>query len=639
MTLAAAAAAGPTRAARATTDPPTTTPTGPGRSGTPTTSAEMASSTSSSRRTSRRAARSTSERSDGGSPMDVFPEQSASRRWPRTLAVLATVLVLLAGAYVGAMWLWSDRVPSGATVAGVEVGGLRASEAVSRVEESLAAATTEPIPVAAGEKRTTLDPAAAGLTLDAVSTIDQVTGFGLAPARFWEQLFGIGAIEPVAEIDENALAAAVEQVGEALVTEPVDGSVLFVDGQAQATAAVEGAAVDAGAAAAVITDGWLTAARPLELPTEVTAPAITQAEVDRVLVEVARPLAGAAVTVSVAGQLAELPVDVVTGAASFVPEGDSLVLEMDGAVLVEAVMARTTNLLSTASDATFAFQDGVPVIVPGTPGTTLDPVALAEAVGTAGVGSDRTAVVELLETDPAESTAELEALAITQIVSEFSTPLTSEPRRTGNIINGASKINGTLVRPGETFSLTEALGPVDGANGFVEAGAIINGEHVDAFGGGLSQLSTTTYNASFLAGYEDIEHHPHSEWFARYPEGREATIFTGSLDMQWKNNTPYGALVQAFVEGGRVHVKIWGTPYWTVEHSTSGRSGIVQPTTVYSQSATCEPQSAGNPGFTVTVNRRVLLDGVEADAQSWTVRYKPQNQVICGVPPAPPTTP
>lgn len=222
------------------------------------------------------------------------------------------------------------------------------------------------------------------------------------------------------------------------------------------------------------------------------------------------------------------------------------------------------------------------------------------------------------------------------MVSEFSTPLTSEPRRTVNITNGAEKISGTLIRPGETFSLTEELGPIDSAHGYVQAGAIVNGEHTDAWGGGLSQVSTTTYNAAYFAGMELVEHTPHSEWFSRYPEGREATIFTGLIDMQWRNNTPYGALVQAFVADGRLHVRIWSTPYWTVESSTSGRWGVVSPTTVYSQSPTCSPQSAGNPGFSVEVTRRVLLDGVLADEESWVVTYRPQNRVVCGAEPATP---
>src|SRR5665647_1446800 len=71
--------------------------------------------------------------------------------------------------------------------------------------------------------------------------------------------------------------------------------------------------------------------------------------------------------------------DVLTSAASFVPQDGELALQMDGALLVEAVLARTTNLLTLAADASFAFQNGAPVIVAGQPGTTLDPDALAGA--------------------------------------------------------------------------------------------------------------------------------------------------------------------------------------------------------------------------------------------------------------------
>lgn len=574
-----------------------------------------------------------------GSPMDDFPDESGSRRWPKVLGISAAVLIVLAGLYVGALWLWSDRVPPGATVAGVDIGAMPAAEARAVLTDQLAAASTEPVPVATADGRTTFDPVAAGLELDAAATVESVTGFGLEPVRLWDHLVGIGAVDPVTRTDEAMLETAVGDLAAALAVPAVDGTVLFVDGEPQSTPAVAGSTIDVEAATATLVDGWLTAPRPIELATEVTQPAITQDEVDRVMAEIARPLVAAPVSVAVADQIAELPPDVVASAASFVPQGDELDLRLAGEMLVEAVMARTTDLLSSPSAGSFAFENGAPVIVPGVPGTTLDPQTLADAVAVAGTGNDRTARVELVEVAPTESTEELQALGITQVVGEFATKLNSEPRRTVNIANGASKIHGTLIRPGETFSLTEALGPVDGAHGFVQAGAIVNGEHVDAWGGGLSQLSTTTYNAAYFAGFEDVEHHPHSEWFARYPEGREATIFTGTLDMQWKNNTPYGALVQAYVEGGWVHVKIWGTPYWTVETSTSGRSGIVAPTTVYSQSPTCEPQAAGNPGFSVTVTRRTLLDGVEQDVESWKVRYKPQNQVICGLPPGetPPT--
>lgn len=575
------------------------------------------------------------------SPMSVFDEEQPSRRWPRTLGLLLAVLVVLGGVYVGALWFLQDRVPPGTTVAGVAVGGLPAVEAVSTLETSLSDAATEPVPVVAGERRAAVDPGTAGLRFDAQATVDSVTGFGLEPERLWRHVVGAGEVQPVTQVDTPALRAAVAEVAEAVAVEPVEGDVVFVDGQAQGTQVVAGSSLDRDGAMAAVVDGWLTERRPLPLPTVVTEPAVGQEEVDRVVEEVARPLADAPVSVAVGDQLAELPVEVVTAAASFVPENGTLRLEMDGEALVAAVLARTTDLLSEPVDARFDVPAGAapPTIVPGVPGTSLDPDALADAVAAAGTnGTDRTARVSLVETEPARSTADLEALGITTLVSEFATPLTSEPRRTANIVNGAAKINGTLVMPDEVFSLTEALGPVDAEHGFVEAGAIVNGEHVDAWGGGLSQVSTTTYNAAYFAGYEDVEHHPHSEWFPRYPEGREATIYTGSLDMRFRNDTPHASILQAYVEGGQLHVRIWGTPYWTVESDTSGRSDVVQPTTVRSDSPTCEPQDAGSPGFTVTVTRRILLEGVEHDTQTWKVRYRPQNEVIC-VPPGTPTEP
>ncbi|WP_421740592.1 VanW family protein, partial [Cellulomonas sp.] len=367
---------------------------------------------------------------------------------------------------------------------------------------------------------------------------------------------------------------------------------------------------------------------------------ITQAETDATLAT-AQKVTSAPVSVAVEGQTALLDAATLAANASFVPTNGNLALQMNGEGLAAVVLAQLPDLLTQSADAHFEFVNDAPVIIPGTPGTSLDPVALAASVGTAATASDRTAPVELVQADPSQSTAELEALGVKEIVSEFSTPLNSEPRRTINITNGASKISGTLIRPGETFSLTEALGPIDAAHGYVEAGAIVSGEHTDAWGGGLSQVSTTTYNAGFLAGFEDIEHRPHSEWFSRYPEGREATIFTGTLDMRWKNNTPHGALVQAWVSGGRVYVRVWGTKYWTVESSTSARSGVVAPTTVYSQSPTCEAQGAGNPGFSVTVTRRTYLNGALEKTESNSWRYKPQNKIICGAPPTatPPATP
>ncbi|WP_454051269.1 VanW family protein [Cellulomonas sp. Marseille-Q8402] len=568
------------------------------------------------------------------SPLDEFEPDQPRRRWLRATLVVAGVVVVLGGAYVGAAYALADRVPRGTTVAGVDVGGMTAARAEDALTSELGDLATEPVPVRAEEITGSVDPTTAGLRLDVEATVDGLTGADLRPQRLWQHLVGGGAEAPVTVVDDAQLDAALEDLAATLTLAPVDGSIVFADGEPHAVEAVDGWALDDDAARATLVDSWLTAARPLELATDVVEPDITQDETEAALQEVASRVAAGPVAVQVADQRVELPADVLTTVSSFVPQDSELALQMDGAALVEQVLARSTNLLTVSSDARFEFQNDAPVIVPGTPGTTLDPATLAAAVSAATQDDERVATVELVQSDPAQTTAALEALGVTQVVAEFSTPLTSETRRTQNIAAGANAINGTLVRPGETFSLTDAIGPIDAAHGFTTAGAIVNGEHTDAWGGGLSQLSTTTFNAAYEAGMEDVEHKPHSEWFTRYPAGREATLFTGTLDMRWKNTTPYGALVQAWVADGKTWVRLWGTPYWEVTSESGPKTNVVQPTTVYSQSATCSPQSAGNPGFRITVTRTIRLNGevVATEPFSWT--YRAQNRVVCGPDPA-----
>ena len=568
------------------------------------------------------------------SPLDVFEADDGKRRWPRRLAVVGGIVVVLVGGYVAASYALGDKVPRGATVAGVDIGGLSSSDAVTRLDDELGDATTKKIPVVAQEVTASLDPKDAGLTFDAQATVDQVTGVDLLdPARLWDNVVGTGEVDAVTSVDTKALARSVDALSPALSKTPVDGTVVFVDGSAQATKATDGWKLDTVKASKVVADDWLVGARPLELPTSAVAPDITQDETDAALAT-AEKVVSAPVSVTVDGKLTVLTADDLSAAASMVPKDGDLVLQMDGEKLTKEILDQQPDLETKASDATFVFVDDKPKIKAGKPGETLDPDDVAAAVSKAAVADERDATVELTKSDPAESTAELKKLGVDEIVSEFSTPLTAEPKRTQNIRVGLEHITGTLVRPGETFSLTEALGPVDAKHGFIDAGAIVSGEHTQAVGGGLSQVSTTTYNAAFFAGMEDITHQPHSEWFSRYPEGRESTIFTGVIDMAWKNTTPYGALVQGWVADGRAYVRIWGTKYWTVKTTTSARSGVVAPTTVYSESKTCEPSLPGNPGFSVTVTRKIYLKDELKKTESNSWRYKPQNRVVCGAPPS-----
>ncbi len=562
------------------------------------------------------------------SPFEGFEEEAPRRGWVRGLLWTGVGVLVLGGIYTGAQWFFSDKVPSGTSVAGVDVGGQTRTAAQDTLEAELGPRAAEPVTLTAGEASTTLDPAAAGLTFDAAATAEELTAFSMSPARLWQHLFGGQDEAPVLSVDDAALDAQVEALRGSLEIEPVDGTVQFVDGAPTSTPAADGSALVTDEVPAAITGSWLVTDGPVALPTEPVEPAITQEETDAALAQ-AQKVVSAPVVVSVGGQNPELPPEALAAAASFQAADGVLTLTFDGAMLVQSVVDRTNDLLTAADDAHFVFQDGAPVIEGGEPGTTIDPAAIATAVTTAASGDERTATVELVESDPAQSVAALEALGITEKVSEFSTPVPNVPVRTANLRRGAEKVTGTLVKPGETFSLVDTLSPITLEGGYFAAGIVESGRHTEGVGGGLSQMATTTYNAGFFAGLEDVEHRPHSYWFDRYPAGREATIFVGSIDMKFKNDTPYGVLMQSWVGGGELHVAIWSTKYYDVETSSSGKSNVVQPTTVTHSGADCAPTPAGSPGFSITNYRKVYHEGELVKDESYRWTYKPDNAVVC----------
>lgn len=550
------------------------------------------------------------------------------------IAAAAGVLVL-AGAYVGTAWYLQDKIPNNTRVDGVTIGGLSADAAVDTLNTHYGSVALEPLEVAVGESTAELDPAQVGLHVDAAATIADLTGFSLNPARLWQHVTGFGDLSPVSTIDEEAATEELQALSEILDVAPVDGAIAFEDGQAVVTEAVEGKSVDVPAAVEVIRTQWLETSGAIELPVTVTEPDITQAEVDEAMTTLVEPLLAGPVTVTADDLSQDLPVEQLAAAATVSASDGVLTLQLDGEALLNQLIDDNSDFSSAGTDAQIVIKNGAPTVIPSESGRGVTAADLASAVQDALATTDRVAAVEFTEMEADFTTEEAEALGVTEIVSEFSTPLYYNPDRTTNLVVGTSKITNTLLKPGETFSLIEALGPINESTGFKNSGVVVDGFTVEGMGGGLSQLSTTTYNAAFFAGMDLVEHTPHSKWYSRYPEGRESTLWVDTIDMKFKNPTPYGALVEAWVEDNEtVWVRIWSTKYFEVETTTSDRYNITYPETVYNTSANCEPETGGQTGFTVTVTRQRYLDGEEYSDESWTWTYQPWNNVVCGSAPS-----
>jgi hypothetical protein len=147
--------------------------------------------------------------------------------------------------------------------------------------------------------------------------------------------------------------------------------------------------------------------------------------------------------------------------------------------------------------------------------------------------------------------------------------------RVTNIRRMADIVQGTLVLPGDQFSLNEVVGERTEEDGFEDGGAIVDGESVQEVGGGASQFSTTMFNAAFYAGLPIDTYQAHSEYFDRYPFGREATLGFPSPDLVWTNDTPHGILVWSTSTDDSVTVTLYSTQHATAEQTDQevGRSG------------------------------------------------------------------
>ncbi|WP_420112523.1 VanW family protein [Pseudactinotalea sp.] len=570
---------------------------------------------------------------------DPVPPQKKRRRGRKIALGVGIGVVVLAGAYVGAAWYLGDKVPQSTTVAGVDISGQTASEAVDTLETRLSDVVSGPIPIEMGETSSSLDPVEAGLAFDATATVGQITGFTLDPQVVFGHLFGLGAREPVVEIDDDALTSALQDASNDLDVAPIDGVIEIAGGEGTVTTEpADGIALDVPAAAELVASQWLTGQRPFELPSETTTPTIDDAAIDATMTDIVEPLLSSPVTVQLNDDETSLGPEILSEAASLDMAGATASLVIDGEVLADYITDNVESVGETPKDAQIVLEGGEPTIIPAVTGTGLDPEQLAGVVADAAVktGDERVAAAELADAEPEFTTADAEELGVEEIVGEYSTPYPYDPTRTQNLINGTAHISGTLIKPGEVFSLIEALGPITAANGYVSSHVVDGGFVTDAMGGGLSQVSTTTFNAAYEAGMEDIEHKPHSRWFERYPAGREATMFAPSLDMKWGNNTPYGVLVQAWVgDDGHVHVRLWSTEYWDVEVRSSDKYAYTSARTVYNQNDNCQPESGGASGFTIDISRTVARNGEDSEysgGYSWT--YSPWNTVVCGAPPS-----
>ncbi len=144
-------------------------------------------------------------------------------------------------------------------------------------------------------------------------------------------------------------------------------------------------------------------------------------------------------------------------------------------------------------------------------------------------------------------------------ISSFSTPIVDDNKnRITNIKITCSRISDTIVKANEEFSFCKVVGQPSSADGYKEAHAFVDGELVNAIGGGNCQVSTTIYNAAKkIDGVEITERHEHGKEVGYIEMGKDATVAYDYLDLKFENNNDFDLKLDAYIKDDKVCVDIY----------------------------------------------------------------------------------
>jgi vancomycin resistance protein YoaR len=146
---------------------------------------------------------------------------------------------------------------------------------------------------------------------------------------------------------------------------------------------------------------------------------------------------------------------------------------------------------------------------------------------------------------PQNSLASTNDLGINELIAEGTSKFNGSPKnRRWNIAVGVEKMKGIIVPQGGEFSFDDNLGPVDGEHGFLPELVIKGNNTLPEFGGGLCQVSTTAFRAAMAGGLPITARRNHAYAVQYYaPQGTDATIYPGSADLKFVNDTPGAILI------------------------------------------------------------------------------------------------
>jgi vancomycin resistance protein YoaR len=563
---------------------------------------------------------------------------------------------------IGYQLLYAGRIFPGVSVAGVDLSGMKPSDAAVKLSQVLSYPINGKILFRDGEKAWVASPAQLGMVFDPSSSAMTAYGLGRKGGLFGAlsgqiRAAGVGVkVAPVIVFDQRVAYNYLLQIA-SQINQPVKEASLVVNGTDVVTETgqvgrelkMEATLIYLGGQLQTFADG------EVKLVVQEIQPQFldVSAQADKARQILSQPL-----TLTIPNATADDPtpyiynqqvlsslISVQRGADGGIQVGLSQTGLRDLLVPIKSQLDRKSQ------DARFIFNDTtrqLDLIQESTSGRTMDVEASIQAINDALLRGEHTVPLVINEEQPrVASTATAQQLGITELlVAETSYFYGSSAERMQNIQAAAARFHGVLVAPGETFSMGETMGDVSLDNGFAEALIIYGGRTIKGVGGGVCQVSTTLFRTVFDAGFPVVERTPHAYRVGYYEQtasgapdpnlaGMDATVYFPLVDFKFTNDSQYWILMETYMGSASLTWKFYSTSDGrTVSSTTTGVTDVVPaPSPAFEENPELKKNEmkqvdwAAN-GADVSITRTVSRGGAVLFQDTFTTHYQPW-QAIC----------
>jgi vancomycin resistance protein YoaR len=557
-------------------------------------------------------------------------------------SLLIGALVLIGAVVLGLAFAGSpERLPAGSQIAGVDVSGLTPGQARSLLEKRSQELASVPVVFTAAGRHWRVRPNRVVLDVDWGAAVEaaQRQGEGFGPFRGLKRLgvrvFG-GEVAPTSRVYQSAVDFYMGRFARGVDEASVEPSLVLKGTEPDIRPGRNGRLLDRAAAEKIFVEALTALSRnPVPIPLKVDRTRLSP-----------KDLIGAKVKAETA---LSAPVDVAYGPGGWhlsvakiarvlqLPSGGDTELRLAGPPAERFFANLKKRVEHAPKDASFAIgARNIVRVVPAQPGRTLEMEATTRNLMAALLSpTSRKADLAVTTAQPERTTADARAMDITGLVGAYETFYGGVPNRIHNVQLVARMIDNHFIAPNEEFSFNATTGDRSESKGFLEAPVIINGELKTGLGGGVCQVSTTTFNAAYEAGLPITDRTNHALYISHYPQGRDATVNYPDTDLKFVNDTGHWLWLRTFVSSSSLTVALYGTPqHRRVESEVAplvvtGEPPVKRVPDPDLTVGTTVLEEAGSPSRSTSVRRKVFSSsGKLLYDHTWYSAYSAEPRVI-----------